>query len=205
MTAPIPFTWDGEAMVPLARFAKLCDKQFVVGEDYPLAVIEERSGVSHKHYFARVHDLWLNLPDGIATQWSKSDDLRKHALIMTGWHKERRVALSSAAEARKIAAFLMARQDDYALISVAGNVVIERIARSQSMRQDGMRRQEFQKSKDDVLGWIEALIEEAHAPSIAPQSPSDTDTGLGGEERQAGEPGNPALSSSAGLPRGRAA
>jgi hypothetical protein len=33
-----------------------------------------------------------------------------------------------------------------------------------------MRRQEFQKSKDDVLGWIESLIAEAHAaPSIAPE------------------------------------
>jgi hypothetical protein len=101
MSAPIPFTWDGDAMVPLARFAKLADKQFVVGLTYPLAVQEERSGISHKHYFARVHDLWLNLPDAIATEWATSDMLRKHALIMTGWHKERRVALSSPAEARK--------------------------------------------------------------------------------------------------------
>lgn len=164
MNAPLIFAWtDDGVMRPLDRFAKHADKQFVVGMTYPLIVQEERSGISHKHFFATVHDLWLNLPDGIASQFATSEILRKHALIMTGWHKERRIALSSSAEARKVMAFLMGRQDDYALISVAENVVIERIARSQSMRADGMRRTEFQRSKDDVLGWIESLIAEAHS------------------------------------------
>lgn len=175
MSAPIPFTWDGEVMRPPARFARLCDKQFVVGETYPLAVQEERSGVSHRHFFATVHDLWLALPDSIALQFPTSEILRKHALILTGWHKERRLALSSPEEARKVAAFMTGRTDDYTLISVAGNIVIERIARSQSTRADGMRKAEFQRSKDDVLGWIEGLINEANthrfSPSIAPEAP----------------------------------
>lgn len=171
--APLPLTYHGEGEFRAPpRFAAACDRAYVIGEQYRMGVQEERSGVSHRHFFARVHDLWLNLPDGVATQFTTSETLRKHALIMTGWHKERRLALSSPAEARRVAAFLMGRQDEYALVSVAGCIVIERTARSQSTRADGMRKAEFQRSKTDVLEWIEALIAEAHSevrsPSIAP-------------------------------------
>jgi len=178
MSAPLVYQWDGEAFRPLPRFAKQADKQFVVGMTYPLEVCEERSGNSHRHFFAVVHELWLRLPDSVAMQFATSEKLRKHALIMTGWRKERKLALSSAEEARKVAAFMTGHGDDYTLVSVAGNVVIEWTARSQSTRADGMRKAEFQRSKDDVLGWIEGMIAEAYtnspaqlAPSIAPDAP----------------------------------
>lgn len=157
MSAPaLTFTWDGESMIPLSP--RLADKHYVVGQQYRLAEQEERSRASHNHYFAQIEETWRNLPDDLAVQFTTAENLRKHALIMTGWFHERRFAASSQEEARKIAAFLMQRYEDYALISVAGNVVIERIARSQSTRANGMRRAEFQKSKDDVLNWITGLI-----------------------------------------------
>jgi len=156
MNAPLMFTWDGEAMVP--KSPRMADRQYVVGQDYRLAEQEERSGASHRHYFAQIAETWRNLPDELAMEFTDTEKLRKHALIMTGWFKERKFAASSPVEARKIAAFLLERQDEYALISVAGNVVVERVARSQSTRAGGMRKAEFQKSKDDVLLWISDLI-----------------------------------------------
>lgn len=176
---PIQYAWtDDGTMRPLARFTREADKRFVIGETYTLVEQEERSRVSHAHFFARLHDLWLALPDSVALQFPNAETLRKHALIMTGWRKERKLALSSAEEARKVAAFMTGHGDDYTLVSVAGNVVIEWTARSQSTRADGMRKAEFQRSKDDVLGWIEGLIAEAYtnspaqlAPSIAPDAP----------------------------------
>lgn len=156
---PIHYRWDGEAMRPWGRFAKLCDKNFVVGADYILTEEEKRSARSHAHFFACVHDCWRNLPDHLALQFASDDTLRKHALILTGWHIERRLATSSPTEARKIAAFMMHGQREYALISVAGSVVVERTARSQKTRgPDRMNNADFQKSKQDVLDWIADLI-----------------------------------------------
>lgn len=158
MSAPLTYQWDGEAMRPLARFARLADKQFVVGETYPLAIHEERSGVSHRHYFSCIREAWLNLGDEHALEFTSEERLRKRALIATGWFTERRMVASSTAEARKIVSFMMQRADDGTLFSVAGNIVIERTARSQRTGAGGMKKAEFQKSKTDVLDWISALI-----------------------------------------------
>lgn len=159
MDAPTIFHWDGDAMVPIERHRQRCDRDFVVGETYPLVIEEQRSGNSHRHYFASLHEAWINLPDDIATQFPTSEILRKHALILTGWCNETKVALSSVEEARKVAAFLMAERSEYALISVSGNVVVKRTARSQSTRgPNRMAKAEFQRSKDDVLNWVADLI-----------------------------------------------
>ena len=158
-TSPILYRWDGEAMHPWRRFAKQCDKQFVVGADYILTEQEDRSAKSHRHYFACIHDCWRNLPDNLTLQFTDDEMLRKHALIMTGWHIERKLATSSPAEARKIAAFMMDSKREYALFSVAGNVVVERTARSQKTRgPERMSNADFKKSKQDVLDWIAELI-----------------------------------------------
>lgn len=157
MDAPIIFTWDGEAMVPLSRFAPRCDKTYVVGEQYRMSTVEERSLASHNHFFAAVHEYWLNLPDAIAIQFPTPDALRKHALIMTGFRRERKFATESALAARKLAAFLTDAYDDYALISVNGAVVVEWKAMSQSYKAMPEKGQ-FKRSKDDVLGFCEALV-----------------------------------------------
>lgn len=148
MTAPIQFTWDGESMVPLARFRPYCDKQFVVGETYPLVVSEERSARSHSHYFASLTEAWNNLPEGTAEQFVTVDHLRKYALIRAGYRDERSIACSSKAEARRISAFVRP-MDDFAVVTVNEALVTVYTAKSQSMR--AMGKAVFQESKDKVL------------------------------------------------------
>lgn len=144
-------------MVP--RSPKVCDERLVVGELYRCDIIEERSLASHQQYFASIHDKWMSLPDAIATRFPSADALRKHALIETGWRRERRFACSDAQEARRLAKFLTPQSvdDDYAVISIAGNIVIEWRATSQSYRAMP-RKGDFQKSKQDVLDWIDELL-----------------------------------------------
>ena len=61
---PLICQWDGEAFVPATPYqAKLADERFVVGERYAMVEHHERSSASHAHYFATLHDLWLNLPE----------------------------------------------------------------------------------------------------------------------------------------------
>lgn len=157
--APIILEYEGDGQFRAPKsFVPMCDKAFVVHERYRMAVQEERSAISHRHFFAVIREAWLNLPDDLALEYTSEDRLRKRALIATGYFTERRIVLSSAADARKMAAFLMQRADDGTVFAVAGNVVIERTARSQSTGPNGMRKAEFQKSKTDVLEWIAALI-----------------------------------------------
>lgn len=152
---PLYCTWDGDAFVPLQRFRRLANADYVVGEVYPLAIHEERSSVSHRHYFAVVHEAWLNLPDELAMEFRTPEALRKRALIEAGFYDERRLVASSPAEARKIAAFLQPASD-FAVVSVAGNVVIERKAKSQSVR--AMGKKTFQESKTAVLAVLAGML-----------------------------------------------
>jgi len=157
MSTPVIIaTWtDNGAFAPLARFAKECDKHFCVGERYKIETVEERSQRSHSHFFAWLHDAWLSLPDDRAMDFPTSEHLRKHALILTGHRDERKLVASSVAEARKIAAFLRPA-DEYAIISVHGNVVVEWKAKSQSKK--AMGGPTFQKSKQDVMDFVSDML-----------------------------------------------
>lgn len=155
MDAPITFSWDGEVMRPLPRFTKACDKQFVVGETYPLEVREERSSNSHRHYFAAMHDAWLNLPNEISEQFPTSEHLRRWALIKGGFCETTDHACSSNEEARKLAAFI-APIDTYAVVEVRGDIVRLHRAKSQSVR--SMDKATFQQSKQTVLEIVSELI-----------------------------------------------
>lgn len=155
MAAPITFQWNGEAMVPHPRYMAQCNRAFAVGENYPLIVHEERSGNSHRHYFAAVHDAWLNLPDDLALNFRTSEHLRKWALIQAGYASERTIACSSREEARKVAAFIKP-MDEYAVVLVRGDCIKVFTAESQSHRNMGKKR--FQESKDKVLEILSGLI-----------------------------------------------
>jgi hypothetical protein len=85
-----------------------------------------------------------------------SEHLRKRALIMTGWRDETSLVLPSKAEALKVAAWSRQGLDEHAVISVSGTTVVRLVAKSQSLR--AMGKEDFTKSKADVLGWIEDLI-----------------------------------------------
>ncbi len=155
ITSPVVYQWSGEEMVPLKRFHNLVNGQFVVGETYMLAEIEERSVRSHQHYFASINEAWRNLPEHLAERFPSAEHLRKWALIKTGYRDERSTVCASKAEALRVAAFIRPI-DDYAVVVVRDAVVIHWTAKSQKLRAMGAKT--FQASKDAVLNEISNLI-----------------------------------------------
>ena len=154
-SAPLPFTWDGEAMRPLPAFVRLAAERFGVGEVVTLGPIEARSSPSHRHYFACVREAWVNLPEGLAVRFPTEEHLRKYALIRAGYGDERQVVCASRAEARRIAAFIRPI-DDYSIVTVDQTVVTHLTAKSQAA--EAMKKAEFQASKEAVLGLLAEMI-----------------------------------------------
>jgi hypothetical protein len=152
---PVPLTWDGKRFTPLPQFQRICDRQFVVGICYPMVVEEKRSSASHRHYFAAVHDAWMNLPDAEAARFPSDEHLRHWALIETGYCNEKTYVCDTQTDARKLA--LVARQlDTFAVIKLSKNVVKIYTARSQSIH--AMNAEEFKNSKNKVLDLLSGLI-----------------------------------------------
>lgn len=153
---PLLFRWSGEAFEPVNRtFAAICDKHFVVPEVYRLEVHEERSGLSHRHFFASINEAWKNLPDELALEYPTPDRLRKKSLIKAGYADETSIVCDSVAAARKVAAFIEGFDSD-AVVLVRGNVVKRFTAQSQSAR--SMNKERFQASKTAVLNIVSSLI-----------------------------------------------
>ena len=155
---PIPFVWSEaeKAFRPLPRFHNVASASYGDGEVVMLAPIEERSAKNHNHYFACIHQAWLNLPEDLAERLPTEEHLRKHALIKTGFADHRQFVCSSKAEAVRFAAFLRPL-DEYAIVTVSEAVVTVYTAQSQSMRAMGKER--FQDSKDRVLSFLAGLIQ----------------------------------------------
>ena len=152
---PLVYFWDGECMKPLGHFAKLADKQFVVGETYRLEVVQHRSAESHRHYFACVNEVWANLPKAHVGRWPTPDHMRKWALVQAGYRTETTYIAYSKAEAARFASFLHSL-DDYAVVLIDGKLVHHLRAKSQSYAE--MSRKEFQASKWAVLDELAKLI-----------------------------------------------
>lgn len=154
---PVTFIWSEQGhMIPMPRFRKQCDEQFVVGEEYPMTILEARSRNSHNHYFAAVHEGWKNLPEDIATDFPSPEHLRKWCLCKTGWSTMKNFVCDSDDHARNLAAFCRS-VDGYAVIEVRGNVV--RIHEAASQSAAAMGREEFMASKQAVLDKIAELLD----------------------------------------------
>lgn len=149
------YTWAGDSFAPLPRFTKACDKEFVVGERYQLEAIEERSAVSHRHFFASLHEAWLNLNENDAERFQTSEHLRKWALIKAGFADERSITCASKAEAQRVAAFIRPL-DGFAIVDVREATIKVYTAQSQSLK--AMGETEFQRSKQAVLDIVAAMI-----------------------------------------------
>jgi len=153
---PVQMIWDGECFSPAnAHWARKADEQFVVGERYAIVEHHERSSASHAHFFATLHDLWLSLPEHLAPQFPTAEHLRKHALVACGYADKRSIVCASAAEARRVAAFV-APADTFAIVKVDAATVTIWTAQSQSHRAMGKRA--FGESKQKVLEWCADLI-----------------------------------------------
>jgi hypothetical protein len=154
---PVLLTWDGDHFVPHARFKKLCDQQFAVGEDYPMEVVENRSMSAHRGYMAQVSEGWNNLSEENAKHFPSPEHLRKWSLVQCGYFSLEETVLDSERDARKYAAAVRKR-DTYAVIRVKSNVVQIFEPRSQAMYgPDRMKRPEFEESSRAVLDLIATM------------------------------------------------
>jgi hypothetical protein len=155
MTAPLPCRWTGEAFEPLPRYRSECDRHYVVGEVYRLTEHVERSQASHNHYFAAIAEAWANLPEREAERFATDVHLRKYALIKCGYANQQDFVAQSKAEAVRLAAAISSI-DEYAVVTIAGNVVTRWTAKSQSM--PAMGKKDFQASKQAVLDYVAGLV-----------------------------------------------
>lgn len=131
-------------------------KDFKEGGRYRISEVHERSIASHSHYFAMISNAWENLPDHLSDIFRSPEALRKYALVKSGWCDSESVVCANGAEAARIALFIQ-KAEEFALVLSDGNVVTRYTAKSQSYR--AMGREDFQKSKDDVLRVIADLLE----------------------------------------------
>lgn len=152
---PLPCTWNGEAFVPLPRFAKLADRHYVIGEEYTLVVEEPRSQASHAHEFAWLAEAWKQLPEQLTESYPTPEHLRKRGLIQAGYFNEQIVDAGSTAAAVRVASAFRAR-DDFLLVIVRGPIVVIREAKSQSRR--AMPGKEFQQSKTALMEVVASLV-----------------------------------------------
>ena len=160
----VPCVWDGEVFSPRGDLhAKRCRNKFGAGEIVMIEAQAERSWKAHRHQFAAIRDLWANLPEslGNAPYAKSAETLRKHALIATGYADCETIDAGSKAAAERIAAYVGAlaiKAHGYCIVQVRGPVVRIWTPHSQSAR--AMGGDVFQKSKTDVLEWIEGKISE---------------------------------------------
>lgn len=156
MSVAMKWTWQGDAMTPAdQRSRQLADQHLVVGESYRLTPHENRTGRSHNHFFACVHEAWQTMPDDMLDRFPSSEHLRKYALIKSGHCDMRTLVAASKAEAQRIAAF-MAPMDGFALVVASEATVTIYTAKSMSKRAMGAKG--FQNAKDDVFRVIGELI-----------------------------------------------
>lgn len=142
-------------MKPLGRFNRACDKEFAVGALYPMVIAEQRSSNSHRHYFASIHEAWMNLREDIAERYPTSEHLRKWALVKAGYADERSIVCGSKAEAQRIGAFIKP-MDSFAVVIVKEATV--KVFTPQSQSTKAMGRKAFQESKEAVLGIVAELV-----------------------------------------------
>jgi hypothetical protein len=157
MSIGLPFVWDQKrmAMVVAPTAERAAARLYVDGETYTLAVPRDRSPETHRQYFGLIRTAWENLPDRLTAEYPSEKALRKRALILTGYYDETRIICASALDARRVVGN-MRPTDDFAIVSIAEDVVVVRTAKSQSEEEMDFR--EFQASKEATLAFVSNLI-----------------------------------------------
>ncbi len=151
---PVAFVWDGNVMIPLPRFKRLCDAQFAVNEEYPLMIVENRSLASHNHYFAALHEGYLNLAEEYAQEFDSEEHLRHWCLCKSGFCTTTTYVLNTAEDARVLRDALK-KENASTIIGVAGNVAKVYTPESQSMA--AMKKERFEASKVAVLDLVASM------------------------------------------------
>lgn len=152
---PLRYMGEGEFETVSRYHARALDKALVVGEVMTWQQVEERSLQSHRHYFAAVHEAWLNLAETISVEFPSSEHLRKYCLIKAGFCTVTKIACMTNREAVKLITSV-SEMDGFAVCEVSGNVATVYRAHSQSMK--AMGKAKFQASKTAVLEILSAMI-----------------------------------------------
>lgn len=155
MSHPTAFTWDPEACAMVPKWPRLAASRYEGGRDYLLADVEHRTDASHRHEFAWLREAWASLPEDLADLFPTPEHLRKRALIDAGYFHETMIDAGSSAAALRVASYARAK-DEFSHVVVRGHFVVERTAKSQSMR--AMGKADFQASKTAIMEIIAALI-----------------------------------------------
>jgi len=154
---PLTYTWDGQAMVPVPRLAKIARERFEVGQRYQLEEVQDRDMIKHRRQFAFIKRAWENLPEQYASEpWAQSPDhLRRFALIKEGFANTETFTCGSKAEAMRWASQLRA-DNEYAIVTVQGSTIYRFTAMSQSTRAMGAKM--FYESRAKVMAFIDNLL-----------------------------------------------
>lgn len=152
---PVAYRWINGHMVPLnSFFATRAAKQYQPGATYVLVPNEARSPESHSHFFAALHDGWLNLAEEYAEEFPTSAHLRAWALTKAGYADKNVIVCATSEDAIRTAAIASTR-DKIRIIEVSGRTVTVWIPHSQSRAAMGKER--FQDSKSKVLDIVAAM------------------------------------------------
>jgi hypothetical protein len=154
-------------MVPLPRFTPLCNKQFAVGAEYTLQIVEPRNMRFHSWFFAQLHEMWDNLPEDIAKRWPTFEHLRAWSLVQAGSYTEKDYVCDSASKAKHLARIIRAHTE-YAVIKVSGDVVKVFDPKSQSVA--AMNSDEFKETAEKVLAVVAALNPGLSRASVAKEA-----------------------------------
>jgi len=154
------------AMVPIERYEKVARRQFEIGEQYPLEIIEARDMHKHRGYFAAVNSGFKNLPEIEVVRFPSVEHLRKWCLIETGWCDEKEVWWDTQKDARRSATMVRQDVDEYARIHVSQGINPETgepgwrvlIRRAKSQAVPAMKAEQFKQSSKAVLDMIESMI-----------------------------------------------
>ena len=150
-------------MVPDPRAKSVCDRQFEVGKEYPLEVVELRNMEQHKAYFASVHDGWLNLKEEYTERFKTDEHLRAWALVHTGFCTETDYPCDSEKGAMLVAKVIRSRTA-YCVIKISGDVVKVFDPESQAVYGPGaMKAARFKESCRAVLDLIATMARTTRA------------------------------------------
>lgn len=155
MMHPVAFRFVAGKMQPANAFhAARAAKQYVEGQTYALVIHEARSPESHSHYFAALHEAWLNLSEEWAAELPSSEHLRAYCLTKAG-HADRHLITCATSEDAIETAAIASSREKIRIIQVAGRIVTVWVPHSQSFKTMGKER--FEKSKRDVLELSAAM------------------------------------------------
>jgi hypothetical protein len=139
LAKPLPFRWTGDSFEPMPRFAKECDRVFVVGEVYTLTEVADRNMGAHRAYFASINEAWKNLPDQWGDYFRSPDHLRKWLLIQAGYCDQATFSFATPGEAQRFAAFYRkpTESSEFRVIDVVDNSITVYTAMSQQVLRKG--------------------------------------------------------------------